>query len=143
VVTSLRPGETVEIAGYSLLFEGVGKLDGPNYRAERARFTVTRDGAVIALMFPEKRIYQVKAMPTTEAAIRTTLFADLYVVIGDADGQGGWTVRVYHEPLVPWIWLGCFVMVAGGLTSLSDRRLRIGAPHRERADKSATRPATA
>jgi cytochrome c-type biogenesis protein CcmF len=143
VVTSLRPGETVEIAGYSLLFEGVGKLDGPNYRAERGRFTVTRDGAVIALMFPEKRIYQVKAMPTTEAAIRTTLFADLYVVIGDADGQGGWTVRVYHEPLVPWIWLGCFVMVAGGLTSLSDRRLRIGAPHRERADKSATRPATA
>jgi cytochrome c-type biogenesis protein CcmF len=143
VVTSLRPGETVEIAGYSLLFEGVGKLDGPNYRAERGRFTVTRDGAAIALMFPEKRIYQVKAMPTTEAAIRTTLFADLYVVIGDADGQGGWTVRVYHEPLVPWIWLGCFVMVAGGLTSLSDRRLRIGAPHRERADKSATRPATA
>ena len=143
VVTSLRPGETVGIAGYSLLFEGVGKLDGPNYRAERARFTVSRGGEAVGLMFPEKRVYQVKAMPTTEAAIRTTLFADLYVVIGDADGQGGWTVRVYHEPLVPWIWLGCFVMVAGGLTSLSDRRLRVGAPHRERTGKSATRPATA
>ncbi|MGF1628941.1 MAG: heme lyase CcmF/NrfE family subunit [Kiloniellaceae bacterium] len=143
VVANLRPGETVEIAGYSLLFEGIGRLDGRNYRAERARFAVTRDGEAVALMFPEKRIYQVRAMPTTEAAIRTTLFADLYVVIGDADGQGGRTVRVYHEPLVPWIWLGCFVMVAGGLTSLSDRRLRVGAPHRERADKSATRPATA
>src|SRR3546814_3545675 len=68
----------------------------------------------------------VRAMPTTEAAIRTTLLADLYAVIGDADGQGGWTVRVYHEPLVPWIWLGCLLMVAGGLTSLSDRRLRVG-----------------
>ncbi len=143
VVTNLRPGETVEIAGYSLLFEGVGKLAGPNYSAERARFTVTRDGEDIAVMFPEKRVYQVKAMPTTEAAIRTTFFSDLYAVIGDADGQGGWTVRVYHEPLVPWIWFGCLVMVAGGLTSLSDRRLRIGAPHRQRKSKSASRPAAA
>jgi cytochrome c-type biogenesis protein CcmF len=143
VVTNLRAGETVEIAGYSLLFEGVGRLQGPNYRAERARFTVTRDGAEIAWMFPEKRVYDVRAMPTTEAAIRTTFFANLYVVIGDADGQGGWTVRVYHEPLVPWIWLGCLVMVAGGLTSLSDRRLRIGAPQRAQAGKAPARPATA
>ncbi|MGD1878093.1 MAG: heme lyase CcmF/NrfE family subunit [Kiloniellaceae bacterium] len=143
VVTNLKPGETVEVAGYSLLFEGVGKLNGPNYTAERARFTVFRDGEEIALMFPEKRVYPVTAMPTTEAAIRTTLFSDLYVVIGEADGQGGWTVRVYHEPLVPWIWLGCLSMVIGGLTSLSDRRLRIGAPHRQHAAKPTSHPATA
>ena len=143
VVTNLRPGETVEIAGYSLLFEGVGKLEGPNYSAERARFTVTRDGEEIAALFPEKRVYQVQAMPTTEAAIRTTLVADLYAVIGDADGRGGWTVRIYHEPLVPWIWLGCLLMVAGGLVSLSDRRLRVGAPQRARKAKAASRPAAA
>src|SRR3546814_8445076 len=70
VVTNLRPGETVELAGYSLLFEGVGKLQGPNYMAERARFAVTRDGEAVALMFPEKRVYDVRDMPTTEAAIR-------------------------------------------------------------------------
>jgi cytochrome c-type biogenesis protein CcmF len=141
VVTNLKPGETVEIAGYSLLFEGVGKLDGPNYAIERARITVSRDEEVIAVMFPEKRVYEVRAMPTTEAAIRTTLVSDLYLVIGDSDGQGGWTVRAYHEPLVPWIWLGCFVMVGGGLVSLSDRRLRVGAPRRK--SKSASRPAAA
>jgi cytochrome c-type biogenesis protein CcmF len=141
VVTNLRPGETVEIAGYSLLFEGVGRLQGPNYRAERARFTVSRDGEEIAALFPEKRVYQVRSMPTTEAAIRTTWFSDLYAVIGDSDGQGGWTVRIYHEPLVPWIWLGCLVMVAGGLTSLSDRRLRVGAPGRQRKAGTASRPA--
>src|SRR3546814_6334444 len=103
VVTNLRPGDTVEVAGYSLLFEGVSERRGPNYAAERARFAVMQDGEEIARMFPEKRMYDVRAMPTTEAAIRTTFLADLYVVIGDADGQGGWTVRVYHEPLVPWI----------------------------------------
>ncbi|HMA16006.1 MAG: heme lyase CcmF/NrfE family subunit, partial [Bacteroidota bacterium] len=143
VVTNLRPGETVDVAGYSLLFEGVGRLQGPNYTAERARFVVSSGGEEIAVMFPEKRVYDVRAMPTTEAAIRTTFLADLYVVIGDSDGQGGWTVRVYHEPLVPWIWLGCLLMVVGGLTSLSDRRLRVGAPQRQRAGKPAGRAATA
>lgn len=143
MVTNLRPGETVDVAGYSLLFEGVGRLQGPNYTAERARFVVSSGGEEIAVMFPEKRVYDVRAMPTTEAAIRTTFLADLYVVIGDSDGQGGWTVRVYHEPLVPWIWLGCLLMVVGGLTSLSDRRLRVGAPQRQRAGKPAGRAATA
>jgi cytochrome c-type biogenesis protein CcmF len=104
---------------------------------------VTRDGEEIAVMLPEKCVYDVCTMPTTEAAIRTTSLADLYAVIGDADGQGGWTVRVYHEPLVPRVWLGCLLMVAGGLTSLNNRRLRIGARHRERAGKTAARPATA
>jgi cytochrome c-type biogenesis protein CcmF len=143
VVTNLRPGETVAIAGYDLRFEGVEKHAGPNYSADRAAFTVTRDGEAVAVMFPEKRVYAVRAMPTTEAAIRTTLLADLYAVIGDADGQGGWTVRVYYEPLVPWIWVGCLVMVAGGLTSLSDRRLRVGAPHRRDAARAGSRPAAA
>src|SRR3546814_12588597 len=83
VVSNLRPGEAVEIAGYSLLFEGVGRLQGPNYTAERARFTVSRGGEEIAQKFPEKRLYDVRAMPTTEAAIRPTFPADLYVVIGD------------------------------------------------------------
>jgi cytochrome c-type biogenesis protein CcmF len=143
VVTNLRPGETVAIAGYDLRFEGVERHAGPNYSADRAAFTVTRDGEAVAVMFPEKRVYAVRAMPTTEAAIRTTLLADLYAVIGDADGQGGWTVRVYYEPLVPWIWVGCLVMVAGGLTSLSDRRLRVGAPHRRDAARAGSRPAAA
>src|SRR3546814_10593320 len=87
VVSNLRPGEAVEIAGYSLLFEGVGRLQGPNYTAERARFTVSRGGEEIAQMFPEKRLYDVRAMPTTEAAIRTTFLADLYVVIGDRSDE--------------------------------------------------------
>jgi cytochrome c-type biogenesis protein CcmF len=66
--------------------------------------------------------------------------ADLYAVIGDSDGQGGWTVRIFHEPMVPWIWAGVLIMVLGGLTSLSDRRLRIGAPTRRRKATAAAVP---
>ncbi len=136
-VRIMKPGETVEVAGYSYRLEGVSEDRGPNYLSEIARFTVTKDGAEVALLTPEKRFYPVQRMPTTEAAIHTTGVADLYAVIGDADGKGGWTVRIYHEPLVPWLWGGSLLMVLGGCISLSDRRLRVGAPRRRRAPATA------
>ncbi len=93
------------------------------------------------MLTPEKRIYDVQRRETTEAAIHTTGLADLYAVIGKPDGRGGWTVRLYHEPLVPWIWAGTLIMVLGGAVSLSDRRLRVGAPAARRRRKPAPAPA--
>ena len=129
-VQVLRPGESLSVGGYEYRLEGVERLPGPNYMSDTATFTVTRGGEAIAVLTPEKRIYLVGDRPTTEAAIHTTGLADLYAVIGDPDGTGGWTVRLYHEPLVPWIWIGSLVMMLGGGVSLTDRRLRVGAPRR-------------
>ena len=96
------------------------------------------------MLEPEQRVYPVQNMPTTEAAIHTTGVSDLYAVIGEANAAGARTVRIYHEPLVPWMWLGVLIMVAGGLVSLSDRRLRVGAPVRAKgggtAPPTGTRP---
>ena len=144
----MRPGETVTIAGYSLAFEGVEEIQGPNYTARRGTLRVTRNGREVATLIPEKRFYPVRDSATTEAAIHTTWLADLYAVLGDGDGRGGWIVRVYHNPLVPWIWIGAILMALGGLVSLSDRRLRVGAPARARRRAAAPRspderPATA
>jgi cytochrome c-type biogenesis protein CcmF len=139
----LRPGDSVQVAGTSYLFEGVERSQGPNYESETAAITATRDGRIIARLRPEKRLYPVQNMPTTEAAIHTTGLADLYVALGDPDGKGGWTVRIFHEPLVPWIWAGSLIMVLGGFVSLSDRRLRVGAPTRRRAARGAGQTAKA
>ncbi len=124
----LQPGQSLALQGYDFKLEGVGTARGENYLADQAHFVVSRDGELVANLYPERRQYFVQPMPTTEAAIRSSFLADLYAVIGEPDGKGGWTVRVYHEPLVPWIWFGALVMVLGGLTSLSDRRYRVGAP---------------
>jgi len=140
-VLVMRPGEVAELGGYSYRLEGVKTVRGPNYTSDMARFTVFRDGQEFTRLTPEKRLYDVQRMETTEAAIYTTGLADLYAVIGQPDGRGGWTVRLYHEPLVPWIWAGTIIMVLGGAVSLSDRRLRVGAPARRR--KPAPAPATA
>ncbi len=130
LIRTMKPGETATIGGFELTLEGVESLRGPNYQAERGRFLVRRDGREIAVLHPEKRRYVVGGQETTEAAIRSRLAGDLFAVIGDADGAGGYTVRLYFKPFLPWIWFGVGFMVLGGLLSLSDRRLRIGAPQK-------------
>ena len=70
--------------------------------------------------------------PTTEAGIHAAWRGDLYVVLGDAQTGGGYAVRIYFNPLVRCIWIGALVMFFGGAVSLSDRRLRVGAPGRAR-----------
>jgi len=133
-VTAARPGETLSIAGYDLKFDAARRVQGPNYIAEQGQFTVRRNGDFVAELFPERRVYPVTRMPTTEAAIRSNGLSDLYVVIGESNADGLWTVRLYHNPLVPWIWFGAVIMSVGGLVSLADRRLRVGAPARQSRD---------
>jgi cytochrome c-type biogenesis protein CcmF len=129
----LHPGQSIDVAGYTFTLIGVTETQGPNYTADRGELTVAKDGERIAVMHPEKRLYPVQGMPITAAAIRTNGFYDLYATLGDKTGDGGWTTRLYYNPLVPWIFGGCVVMFLGGLVSLTDRRFRIGAPARKSA----------
>ena len=140
-VELMRPGDRVEVGPYALVLDGVRQVQGPNYEADRAIFTAYRGEREIGQLTPEKRFYPVARMPTTEAAIRTTVLDDLYVVLGDPQDAGGgaaaWVVRAYHNPFQPLVWVGCIVMVLGACLSLSDRRLRVGAPTRRRAGAAA------
>ena len=126
----MKPGDRVHVAGYEFIFNGVRDIRGPNYVAQKGTFEVRRNGGTIAALAPERRRYVVSGQETTEAAIHTMALSDLYAVVGESNGAGGWTTRLYHKPLVPWLWFGAGIMVLGGLVSLSDRRLRVGAPAR-------------
>ena len=112
---------------------GVIGLCSANYAAQRGTFTATRGGAPVAVLHSEKRFFPVEGMPTTEAGIDTDLWRDLYFVLGDPAEGGGYAVRLYYNPLVVWIWGGATIMALGGLISLTDRRLRVGAPRTARA----------
>jgi len=120
-------GDTVAIGGYSLRMMSVRETMGPNYRALTGEFEMSRDGRVLRSLHPEKRFYNSSAaMPMTEAAIDSGLLRDVYVSLGEALDGGAWTVRVYHKPMVNWIWGGTFLMALGGLLAVLDRRYRLG-----------------
>jgi len=122
-IQTMHVNDTVDVAGYALTLKNVDdNVHGPNYIARRATFEATRRGKHVATMRPEKRLYDMPPLPTTDAAIHTNFLGDLYVVIGDDDGKGGYVTRLYYNPLVPWIFIGGVMMAAGGMLSLSGRR---------------------
>ena len=125
-----KPGESVVVGGYAFSLVGVDAARGPNYQSSIASVRVSRDGHEVALLSPERRWYPVEQSPTTEAGIETRWHGDLYAVLGDPDGAGGWVMRYYYNPGVVWMWFGSLLMSLGALISVSDRRLRIGAPKR-------------
>src|SRR3954471_19481629 len=128
-IVALRPAQAVSIGGYDVTFDGVVTRNGSNYRETAARFTVRVDGSVIGTMEPAKRVFASRdGMSTTEAALLTRGFSQLYLSLGDSNADGSLALRLYHKPFVLLIWLGAVAMALGGALSLSDRRLRIGAP---------------
>ncbi len=135
-IAFVQPGAEIAIAGFDVRFDGVERVQGPNYVADRGTLTVTRDGAPVTVLYPERRAYPVAQSSTTESAIRSTLAGDLYASLAepaseDAASSGAWTLRILYEPLVMLIWIGSAMLMIGGGLSLSDRRLRVGAPRRK------------
>lgn len=126
-------GTTVDLAGYTLSFGAVEEQSGPNYIAQVAQIDVRRGSRFITTLEPESRFYPVSRMPTTESAVRQSFWGDLYVSIARPAAEAGeeqWILRIIYEPLINWLWAGSILMVLAGCLSLSDRRLRVGAPKR-------------
>ena len=100
-------GSSIEAGGYDFQFLGVQAIDGPNYKAIRGVFDVTKGGKLVTRMAPEKRVYNASQMPMTEAAIDPGFTRDLYVSLGEPINANEWTVRIHIKPFVDWIWGGC------------------------------------
>lgn len=120
----MTPGDSVELAGYEFRFNSVGKVQGPNYSADRGDIDVLEDGKVIVTLHPEKRFYPAAQNVMTEADIDPSFFRDLYVALGEPVGADAWAVRVHYKPFVRWIWFGGILIGMGGFITVLDKRYR-------------------
>jgi cytochrome c-type biogenesis protein CcmF len=127
-------GDTVSVGGYEFRLNNLAQYQGPNFQAVRADMEVTKNGALVAVMHPEKRAFTVSGNATSETAIDRSVWRDLYLSLGDEVPGGGWTVRVYHKPLVNWIWGGALLMALGGGFAVTDRRYALAS--RKRASEA-------
>jgi cytochrome c-type biogenesis protein CcmF len=138
LIVALKPTQTVSLSGYDLSFDGLVSRAGPNFSAQVAKFTVRSGGVPVGVMEPSKRNFASRETTTNEAALMMRGAGQLYLSLGDTNPDGSIAIRLYYKPLVMLIWLGAVVMMLGGGLSLSDRRLRIGAP--KPAAKPASKP---
>ncbi len=119
---ALKPGESFALHDYTFTFNGTKTVEGPNYTATQAEVTITRDGKVVSVEHPQKRVYRVQRSPMTEAGLAWTWNRDLFVAMGEDLGGGSWSLRLQYKPMVRFIWLGAIIMSLGGLLAITDRR---------------------
>jgi cytochrome c-type biogenesis protein CcmF len=137
LVSTMKQGGTETIGDYTIRLDGVDRKQIDNYAAEIGNFTVLSPGGTERHLTPERRVYEASGTPTTEAAIETYGFSQLYLQLGEPSADGSRVVRVWYKPYVTLIWLGALVMALAGFLSLTDRRLRVGVPRRVPAGKTA------
>ena len=119
-ITRMKLNEVVKIEKYNIIFEKIEEIKGPNYVAIRGNFLVYDvNKNIVTKLIPENRFYPIENNFTTEASIHTNLFRDLYIVLGDGNFNDGWVVRLYHNPLVIWIWIGAIIIFLGGIASMN------------------------
>ncbi|SFZ85858.1 cytochrome c-type biogenesis protein CcmF [Devosia enhydra] len=127
-VVAMNPGDTQTLAGYTIGFEGLTEEPGPNFAAEHGTFAITAPGGGTRQAIAERRVYVASGQPTTEAAIETYGFSQVYIQLGEVAANGSHVVRLWYKPYVTLIWLGCVLMALAGFISLSYRRMRVAAP---------------
>ena len=113
-LTASRPGETVAVGPWLVRFEAVAPVAGPNWTAVEAELRASRGGGVHVLR-PQSRFFTNPPTETNEAAIKTLLNGQLYTVLGQADTEGRWQLRLWWKPLVTLIWFGGVLVGIGGL----------------------------
>ena len=128
-LVAARVGETAQVGPYAIRFVDVTPVAGPNWTALEATLEATRNKGWLAggnsfTLHPQARMFSSPPTETSEAAIATRLDGQLYLVLGKADGQGRWQLRLWWKPLVTLIWLGGAMVAVGGALSLIGRMRR-------------------
>ncbi len=121
-VVQIAPGASADAAGFSITNDGYRNRDGGNFNEQLALITVRENGRVVANAEPSKRFYPARQMPTTEAAIVTFGFSQLYIALGEGREDGSVAVRIWWKPLVTLIWIGAIIMSVAGTIGLFSRR---------------------
>ncbi len=116
-------GETIKIMDFDVVFKGVKNVEGKNYLSQMGLFEIKKGDKFIKTMKPEKRFYNSGKQMTTEAAISSNIFGDLYIALGDKNlsnkNETQWTTRIWYNPFTLWIWISVLFLSLAGIISFA------------------------
>ena len=120
----LKPQQTATLAGFEFKYQDYQDVIGDNYTAERAIFTIEKDGHTLAEVKPERRYYDIRTMTMAEVGLYHQGLNDIYIVMGDKFGNLEYAFRLHYKPYVGALWLGGVMMIFAALLALLGYRKR-------------------
>jgi cytochrome c-type biogenesis protein CcmF len=125
-VKELNKGDSMQIGAYSLKMVDLQQDENENYQWHRATMQVTKNGAPLGILLPEKRFYKASKQGTSEVGVRPRLNEDLYLNFGGmSDDNQRAVIQAYVLPLVTWIWIGGLVLIGGTLVCLVPSKIKM------------------
>jgi cytochrome c-type biogenesis protein CcmF len=116
----ISQGESLALGNYTVRYDSLANFDYKDGRnVARAVVSVFKDGKYVGDLHPRRDYYYESQQQMTIPGVRSTLEDDLYVLLADWQpiASQGATFRVYHNPLVKWLWFGSIVLVLGTLVA--------------------------
>ena len=120
----LAPGNSLDFGDQTVSFQSVEDSLGPNYISKSAEIYFD-DGETLSQLVTEKRTYSPSGQLTTEAGIKSDLFKDLYISMGDNLDTNIWSFKIQIKPFIRWIWLGALMIAIGSFLAGSKQIRRI------------------
>jgi cytochrome c-type biogenesis protein CcmF len=117
---TISQGEQISLDSYTMKFESLSVFDTPDGRnIARAVVGVYKNGKFITELYPRRDYYYESQQPMTIPGLRSTWEDDLYVLLVDWQpvSTAGATFKVYHNPLVNWLWFGGLIFILGTLVA--------------------------
>ncbi len=119
------PGERFGFAGHTFVYDRLERSAPADKDVNLAVLRLERDGRTLTTLRPQLNFHRNWDQPQSELAIRTTPFADTYVILAGTAETGDEAVfHIHHNPLVAWVWIGALIALAGGLVTLLVRARR-------------------
>ena len=113
---SLKPGQTVTIGDYKLVYFGNTDNSYPDVEIIAAQLQVWHNGQLEEYIYPARQFYaNFPSEPASQISITTENMSDFYVFLADWQGAGQASFRIFINPLVPLIWSGGIMMLFGGI----------------------------
>jgi cytochrome c-type biogenesis protein CcmF len=113
-------GGQIDLGAYTMTYDSLAVFDAPDGRnVARAVISIEKNGKPIGELYPRRDFYYDSQQPMTIPGVRSTLEDDFYILLVDwmPISSEGATFKVYHNPLVKWMWLGAWVFVVGTLVA--------------------------
>jgi cytochrome c-type biogenesis protein CcmF len=108
---NLKVGQSITMGNYNIKFKEVEFFHSKNYIVRQGNFSITNNKNFDSFYLkPQLRYYPISDQTTNEADIKSNLFRDLYIVIGNKDEFENYAVRIYYKPFILLIWLGSFIL---------------------------------
>ena len=111
-------GGEMKLGAYSMTYDALDIFDAPDGKnVARAVVSLYKNDKFVGKLYPRRDFYYDSQQPMTIPGLRSTMEDDFYVILVDwlpISSQGA-TFKIYHNPLVSWLWLGAWVLIFGTL----------------------------